>query len=324
VVLFESGKGRILKPLLRRTPLLAVVCAIVLIGCSSDDSPTRSTTGTWALQTSGTTEDLHAIWGTGPDDVFAVGGAGTILHFDGTSWAPQTSNTTQYLWGISGTSDSDIYAVGSGGTILHYDGNEWQNIPSPVTRIITGVVAIAPNNVYAVGESGLLLHFDGLAWTGLTVGTSGFLTSITAGKWSIHPAVDAQFEVVVILAAGGKLFFNNSSRWSQLPLGFYPTANDVWIAPLSELFVVAGDKILRGGMSPWTIATSPSANALQAIHGPSVSDLFAVGKGMIHFDGNEWSTVLIPTSSDLYDVWVNSTDCGFAVGKAGTILRLQR
>ena len=29
---------------------------------------------------------VFAIWGTGPDDVFAVGRPGFILHFDGASW----------------------------------------------------------------------------------------------------------------------------------------------------------------------------------------------------------------------------------------------
>ena len=32
------------------------------------------------------TADLHAVWGSGPEDVWVVGGT-TVLHFDGMSWS---------------------------------------------------------------------------------------------------------------------------------------------------------------------------------------------------------------------------------------------
>jgi hypothetical protein len=34
----------------------------------------------WSQEPSGTDEDLLAVWGSGADDVYAVGYAGTILH----------------------------------------------------------------------------------------------------------------------------------------------------------------------------------------------------------------------------------------------------
>jgi len=40
------------------------------------------------------TEDptaIHAVWGRGADDVFAVGNHGTILHYDGTEWSEETN-----------------------------------------------------------------------------------------------------------------------------------------------------------------------------------------------------------------------------------------
>src|SRR5207244_9013906 len=37
----------------------------------------------WAGVSSGTTNDLLGVWGSGASDVWAVGDAGTILHFDG-------------------------------------------------------------------------------------------------------------------------------------------------------------------------------------------------------------------------------------------------
>ena len=65
---------------------------------------------------------LTGVWGSSGSDVFAVGWAGTILHYDGTSWSSMESETTSRLEGVCGSSGSDVFAVGYDGTIFHYDG----------------------------------------------------------------------------------------------------------------------------------------------------------------------------------------------------------
>ena len=77
----------------------------------------RSTS--WSSMTSGTTERLRSIWGSSSSDVFAVGGSGTILHYDGTAWSEMSSGTTEHLYNVWGSSSSDVFAVGYDGTILH-------------------------------------------------------------------------------------------------------------------------------------------------------------------------------------------------------------
>ena len=37
---------------------------------------------------SGTFASLDGVWGSGPDNVFAVGESGTVLHHDGHGWLP--------------------------------------------------------------------------------------------------------------------------------------------------------------------------------------------------------------------------------------------
>ncbi|MDY7018536.1 MAG: hypothetical protein SU899_00440, partial [Chloroflexota bacterium] len=68
---------------------------------------------------------LRDIWGTSSTDVFAVGGGGVILHYDGISWTLMNSGTTYDLYGVWGNSSNDVFAVGDTGTILHYDGTSW-------------------------------------------------------------------------------------------------------------------------------------------------------------------------------------------------------
>jgi len=47
-----------------------------------------------------------------------VGSGGTLLHWDGSVWTSVSSGTTNILYGVWGSGESDVWAVGSGGTIL--------------------------------------------------------------------------------------------------------------------------------------------------------------------------------------------------------------
>ncbi len=42
----------------------------------------------WTPEPTGTTTFLGAVWADAPDDAWAVGGSGTVLHWDGRSWSP--------------------------------------------------------------------------------------------------------------------------------------------------------------------------------------------------------------------------------------------
>lgn len=118
----------------------------------------------WSLQASGTTKNLNAVWGVGTS-VFAAGDGGTILRYDGSNWIAQTSGTTQPLYAIWGTSSTDVFAVGAAGTILHYDGSVWTAQSSGSTMILRGVWGSSGSAVFAVGYGGTILFYNGTTWT---------------------------------------------------------------------------------------------------------------------------------------------------------------
>jgi hypothetical protein len=62
---------------------------------------------------------LAGVWGSADDDVYAVGDAGMIMHYDGATWAPMTSTTQSSLEAVAGTA-TNVFAVGAAGTILRY------------------------------------------------------------------------------------------------------------------------------------------------------------------------------------------------------------
>ena len=102
------------------------------------------------------------VWGSSSSNVFAVGDAGTILHYDGTSWSPMSSGTTGSLRDVWGASGSNVFVVGSGGTILHYNGTNWSPMASGTTTWLNEVWGRNGSDVFAGGNSGAILHYDGI------------------------------------------------------------------------------------------------------------------------------------------------------------------
>jgi hypothetical protein len=64
---------------------------------------------------------LIRAWGRGPNDVYAAGFDGVLLHCDGRAWSPVPLGTTEGP-GVFGVGPSDVFVVGGGGMILHQGG----------------------------------------------------------------------------------------------------------------------------------------------------------------------------------------------------------
>jgi len=60
----------------------------------------------------------YAIHGSGPSNIYVVGPAGKILHYDGTTWTQQTSPTKEHLYGVWVDPSGTAFAVGNKGTII--------------------------------------------------------------------------------------------------------------------------------------------------------------------------------------------------------------
>ena len=63
---------------------------------------------------------FNSVWGAASNDLWTVGGLGTIAHFDGTSWTRMKTGFDGTLRCIHGSGPSNVWAVGTGGAILHH------------------------------------------------------------------------------------------------------------------------------------------------------------------------------------------------------------
>jgi len=110
--------------------------------------------------TSSTTNNLYGIWGSSSDNVYAVGGGGTVVKRNGSTWSAETSGTNNNLYGVWGSSSTDIFAVGVSGTIIHYDGKAWSTQTSGASaNHLRAVWGASSENAFSAGDSGTILHY---------------------------------------------------------------------------------------------------------------------------------------------------------------------
>ncbi|MFZ4480869.1 MAG: WD40/YVTN/BNR-like repeat-containing protein [Rhodoferax sp.] len=171
----------------------------------------------WTTQSSGTTQDLHAIASNFLNLNVAVGAKGTIITSpDGVTWtAASNSATTRDLYAVGYNPFTGGWlAVGAGGTMVKsLDGSTWQNVTSnslaDLHSITYGVTSVLDGSaaMVVVGASGTVLtSSDGSNWTGASLPGAKALNAVTFGT---------QF---VAVGAGGTIYTSGDGlNWTLTP-----------------------------------------------------------------------------------------------------------
>jgi hypothetical protein len=268
----------------------------------------------WVGQSSATENLLYGVWGSSGSDVFAVGEAGTVVHYDGESWTTQDSRTSDNLYAVWGSGPTDVFAVGGlEGTILHYDGEIWTQFAKDRTDSLFGVWGTSHNDVFAVGYSGTILHYDGTSWTPQASGT---------GQW-LHGVWGTSGTDVFAVGTGGTILHYNGTTWTSQTSGTEGPFQGVWGATGTNVFAVGdGGAISHYNGSTWTSQPTGVAEPQLAVWGTSGSNVFAVGNGgtILRYNGTSWTQEVSGTFFALWSVWGTSATDIFAVGSRGTVL----
>jgi hypothetical protein len=122
----------------------------------------RRTGAQWSRVPSGVEDNLGGVWGASADQVFIVGGFGTILT-GSTSFSKASTGVSKTLWRVWGRSGSDVYVVGLSGTVLHFNGSNWTKVDGAPKQFLRGIWGPANNAgvTYIVGWDGTLLRMSG-------------------------------------------------------------------------------------------------------------------------------------------------------------------
>jgi len=267
----------------------------------------------WVVMETGNTIPLRDIWGSSPEDVFAVGDSGTILHYDGTVWEPDISGTTLGLKGVWGSSSSDVFAVGSSGTILHYNGSSWSAMSSGTTTNLYGIWGSSSSDVFAVGSSGTILHYNGSSWSAMSSGT----TTNLYGIWG-----SSSSDVFAVGSSGTILHYNGSS-WSAMGSGTTYSLQAVWGSSTNDVIAV-GDHITfrRYNGSVWSSMKPPVPMdwwTYWAVWGTSPNNLYVGSWALSQYDGSTWHTGLVWEYYYIEGIWGSSAQDVFAAVTNGKV-----
>lgn len=205
---------------------------------------------TWrALPMPSATKVLNGIWGSGPDNIFIVGSAGTLLHMTDKrsatgAWAVTQSATTQTLHGVWGSGAKDVMAAGESGALVWYNGHTWSSQTSGTTTNLRALWGSGLDNIYAPGEKSVLQHnardITPNKWTAVTLGT---------GEFTILGAWGTSAKDVFMVGTKGTIVHHDGTAWKAMTSGTNYPIEDVWDSGTGHQFAVGllGTALYRCG-----------------------------------------------------------------------------
>lgn len=177
-----------------------------------------------------TSLDLWWVFGFPGGDVFFGGSGGTILRYRNGAFEKMTTpRNVGTIFGIWGTAPNDVWAVGTavaaGAIVWHYDGNTWSEatVPAGVPSTVFKVAGRAANDVWMSAASGAALHGDGGALTLASTGAAGPLFSVAVTSSMVYAVGGNSGQGEIVESTGDGTWtpvaVSNPSRWRGVASG---------------------------------------------------------------------------------------------------------
>jgi hypothetical protein len=236
---------------------------------------------------------ISAIEGFSANDIYLarttpVLRSGFLEHFDGSSWQP-VLETTYSVVAMSATTDGKLFASGVESTMLYFDGSDWHS---------------------------------GAEWLALEPPSErSFVDLWAASETDLYVGHDNVGDVYHYDGAG---FQQQAIPTEDQPAPSYA----LWGAASDDVYAaIYLEGLFHFDGATWTKVAHPGA-IVNAIHGRSATDIWAVGSQVLHYDGTSWE--LVPVSAALLDtgilnprfldVWVSPSGKTWIVGEQGVAL----
>lgn len=296
-----------------------------------------------------TADTLYGVSGSSANDVWIVGGPGSVFHWNGARLAPRAPAIDTFLTSVHALDATHVWAVGGEGTIVFWDGTKWTTQPSGSNQQLNAVWAIDADDVWAVGNRGTVLHYSGGSWS--TIASSAYPPHLwgvyAANKTDVFIAGDTgrlakwdggQF-VAETIAGGGTPSFRaiwgaGGSAWAGTDDAVYTRTGSGWTLEASvaggvrsgfaldaTTSIAAGyGAVHRRAGTSWTPETRPAAAF--AVWGSSATDLWSVGTRAIdHLEGGTWKSFIREERAKVRGIAASDPSNVVAVGESGTVLR---
>jgi hypothetical protein len=127
------------------------------------------------------------VRGTADDDVWVVGKAGLIFHWDGHRWSGSTNERqAETLNAVWSPSKGKACVAGDRGRVMCWSGQSWSELPAPTPERLLSIWGRRVDDLWVVGDKGQAFRWDGQRWTAIKTGTTEALNWVrgtTDGVW---------------------------------------------------------------------------------------------------------------------------------------------
>lgn len=314
--------------------LLVVGCSSAQVSTTTDGSTDRPAADVpaspWQVEFGDGVTTLRAIWGSGPNDIYAVGDNGTegiILHSVGDGkWLTHATGVGDAFFSVWGSGADDIYVGGSGNTLLHSTGDgTWalQTIPQLGPVSIWGSSA---SDVYLAGldSMGNVYHSTGNGtWSAQNIGSA---SSTISAVWGTS-ATNVYFaggdgtgdDIPYVLHGPGAPTVETTPPPPDMEIR---TIFQLWGSGPNDIYAVGySNQILHSvGAGVWTLQTSPQGAAMgglfEGVWGSGPNDIYVVGDetGVAHSSGDGVWTIDPDLHNQPLAIWGSGPNDVYVVG----------
>jgi len=227
---------------------------------------------------------LRAVRSFGPQDTWAVGESGAIVHVVDQETPTHNSLTTSELWSVCGTNGANqtqrIWAVGSSEDAFFLrDEGGWQAVPASMNDWMRDVYCAGSYGVFAVGGESWMRWGDGIL-------EGGVVPDLQSGSDLL--AVDGRVgpDGVELIAVGDNtlIAYYDGQEWTSevLSSSAYGEFNDVWMSPdpqspLQAVAVGYSGRCYTYDGATWTTCALESNDNLNGVWGDGQGGIWLVG-----------------------------------------------
>lgn len=264
-----------------------------------------------------TGQTLRGVTTFAANDVWAVGGGGSVMHFDGTTWKLERTPVCEELTAMWGTSATNLWAVGHAGRIVHRTARGWTLVESGTCEFMSDVWGSPSGTIWIASRAGVLAGNE----------TQGFTVTPLPGGDKLN-AIYGFSDTDIWGLAYNRIFHFDGTTWTKTVEGNW-ALDAIWGSDPDHL-VVGGHSWDDNMTAAWTFGRATAAtptkkvltgNRTPAVGGTGPNDMWLAEEGMFfHFDGTAWTYVPGSSNVAINEISMRSPTDGWAVGESGARL----
>ena len=303
----------------------ADLAAVANVACLPSDRVRQ--TGGAVVQAVVTTTTLNGVWGAADDSVWAVGGGGLILHWDGDGWQAEHDGGSQLhaVWGVPG--EAYVVTAGRDSTILHrLSTGAWSaDMVTTASSTLQDVRGTGSAFQLAAGLGGVVLSNSGALWTPSELKPG---STLSVNAIAVQSPTRVALAGVDTATGGGFVGMYDYAALSWTESWKRPTSDPVYgliLVGTAVWAAGASGSLTRysasGGEAPMPSSVVLTTRRLRPAL--TTGHFWLVGDGgQIHYwDGTALGARASGTDRTLFDAWQAPGGVLWVVGQNGTLLR---